>query len=363
MDLCPPTPTVPAALVTVVLAEDVPPAVDVLGSADTADDVPATGATPFHLCSAAKTLTAVGVLRLARRGVLDLDADVRDLVPLEVAGPTGPTLRQLLGHRGGVVDPAGAFEPSAGPAAATADVLAGSTAAHPGPVRVTTEPGAAFAYSDAGYCVVERAVEVATGRSFADALHDEVVAPLGLTATGFWSGEPADAVTGSRAEVVTGSRAEVVTASRADVVARLAGSAAAGHDAEGRRVAGRRVHYAGPAASGLWCSPPDLAVLLAALGRALDGRGGVLLGPDEGAALVSDPADLGVGLGVFPFGPTGRPCVMTQGWGVGFQCQIRWYPAVRGAVAVVINADPGVGQDASVVGATVGAVVDARGWR
>lgn len=354
MDLCPPTPAAPAALVTVVLAGDAPPAVGVRGRADAADDVPATSATPFHLCSAAKTLTAVGVLRLARRGILDLDADVRDLVPLEVAGPTGPTLRQLLGHRGGVVDPAGAFEPSAGPVAATADVLAGSTAAHPGPVRVTAEPGAAFAYSDAGYCVVERAVEVATGRSFADALHDEVVAPLGLTATGFWSGEPADAVTGSRVDV---------NGSRADVVARLAGSAAAGHDAEGRRVAGRRVHYAGLAASGLWSSPDDLAVLLADLGRALDGRGGVLLDPDEGAALVSDPDGLGVGLGVFPFGPAGRPCVMTQGWGVGFQCQIRWYPAARGAVTVVINADPGVGQDASVVGATIGSVVDGRGWR
>ncbi|MCG7287980.1 beta-lactamase family protein [Cellulomonas sp. ACRRI] len=347
MDLCPPTPAAPSALATVVLAGDAPPAVGVRGPADAADGVPATSATPFHLCSAAKTLTAVGVLRLARRGVLDLDADVRDLVALDVAGPTGPTLRQLLGHRGGVVDPAGAFEPSAGPAAATADVLAGSTAAHPGPVRVTAEPGAAFAYSDAGYCVVERAVEVATGRAFADALHDEVATPLGLTATGFWSGEPADAVIGPRAEVVT----------------RLAASAAAGHDADGRRVAGRRMHYAGPAASGLWSSPDDLAVLLADLGRALDGRGGVLLDPDQGAALVSDPDGLGVGLGVFLFGPTGRPCVMTQGWGVGFQCQIRWYPAAHGAVAVVINADPGTGQDASVVGATVGSVVDGRGWR
>jgi CubicO group peptidase (beta-lactamase class C family) len=337
----------PPALVTVVVDGDRPPVVDVSGWADVADRVPAVRTTPFHLCSAAKAVTAVGVLRLAARGVLDLDADVRALVPLDVPGRVGPTLRQLLGHRGGVVDPPGAFEPATGPVPAVADVVAGATTAHPGPVRVTAEPGSAFAYSDAGYCVVERAVEVATGESFTDVLHREVVAPLGLAATGFWTGEAAGVVRGPRAAVV----------------ARLAASAAAGHHADGRRVAGGRAHYPGLAASGLWSSPEDLAVLLADLGRALDGRGGVLLDAEQAAALVRDPGDLGVGLGVFPFGAADRPCVMTQGWGVGFQCQLRWYPAARGAVAVVVDADPGIPQDASVVGATMATLVDGRGWR
>lgn len=309
--------------------------------------MPATPATPFHLCSAAKAVTAIGVLRLAARGVLDVDADVRALVPLDVPGRAGPTLRHLLGHRGGVADPPGAFEPAAGRVPATVDVLAGVTAAHPGRVRVTTEPGSGYAYSDAGYCVVERAVEVATGEAFADVLHREVVAPLGLEATGFWAGEAADEARGPRAEVV----------------ARLAASAASRHHADGRRVAGARAHYAGLAASGLWASAADLAVLLADVGRSLDGRGGVLLDADQGAALVRDPGGLGVGLGVFPFGAPGRPCVMTQGWGVGFQCQLRWYPAAHGAVAVAAGVDPGVAQDASAVGAAVAAVVDGRGWR
>ena len=342
-----PTTAAPPALVTVVVEDGRPTLVDVAGWADTAGRVPATPATPFHLCSAAKAVTAVGVLRLAARGLLDLDADVRELVPLDVPGRAGPTLRQLLGHRGGVVDPPGAFEPCAGRVPATADVLAGTTAAHPGPVRVAAEPGSCFAYSDAGYCVVERAVEVATGAPFADVLHQEVAAPLGLRSTGFWAGEPADEARGPRAAVV----------------ARLAVSAAAGRRSDGRRVAGGRAHYAGLAASGLWASAEDLAVLLADVGRALDGRGGVLLDADQGAALVRDPGGLGVGLGVFPFGAPGRPCVMTQGWGVGFQCQVRWYPAARGAVAVVLGADPGVAQDASAVGAAVAAVVDGRGWR
>jgi CubicO group peptidase (beta-lactamase class C family) len=335
------------ALVTVVVEDGRPPVVDVAGYADLAERVPATATTPVHLCSAAKAVTAVGVLRLAGRRVLDLDADVRALVPLDVPGRTGPTLRQLLGHRGGIIDPPGAFEPATGRVPPTADVLAGTTAAHVGPVRVTAEPGSGFAYSDAGYCVVERAVEVATGESFADVLHREVVAPLGLASTGFWAGEAAAQVRGPRAAVV----------------ARLAGSAAAGHHADGRRVAGTRAHYAGLAASGLWASAADLAVLLDDVGRALDGRGGVLLDADQGAALVRDPRGLGVGLGVFPFGAPGRTCVMTQGWGVGFQCRLRWYPAAGGAVAVVVAADPGVGQDESVMGTTVAAVADGRGWR
>lgn len=317
------------------------------GLADRVTGRPLTGTTPMHLCSMAKSLAAVVVLRLAGRGVLDLDADVRDLVPVEVAATgRGPSLRDLLAHRGGVVDPDGAFLPDAGPAPATAEVVAGRSAAHPGPVRVTATPGEGFSYSDAGYCLVELAVEVATGASFADALHREVAEPLGLTSTAAWAGGAGDPTT-----------------SQGAAVARIAAAAAAGHRADGSRVPGGRVHYAGLAASGLWSTPEEVGVLLADLVRCWSGSGdGVLLDPGQAAAMLDDAGEPGVGRGAFVLGSADRPCVMTQGWGEGFQGQLRGYPRAGGGLAVLVNHDPGVPQAESVVGRTLASLAGERGW-
>lgn len=338
----------PVGIATVVVDPREGVAVRVEGLADASTGRPLTAGTPMHLCSAAKAVAAVVVLRLAGRGVLDLDADVRDLVPVEVTAPgaAGPSLRDLLAHRGGVADPDGAFEPDAGPAPATADVVAGRTAAHPGPVRVTAAPGTGFAYSDAGYCLVELAVEAATGQAFADVVHREVAEPLGLRSTAVWAGEPGDPAT-----------------PRGAAVALIAASAAAGHRPDGSRVPGERLHYAGLAASSLWSTPEEAGALLADLVRCWSGSGGgVLLGPDEVVAMLDDAGEPGVGRGVFVLGSAERPCVMTQGWGDGFQGQLRGYPAAGSGVAVLVNQNPGVPQPESVVGRTVAALAGERGW-
>jgi hypothetical protein len=88
----------------------------------------------------------------------------------------------------------------------------------------------------------------------------------------------------------------------------------------------------------------------------------VLLGPDEVAAMLDDAGEPGVGRGVFVLGSAERPCVMTQGWGDGFQGQLRGYPAAGGGVAVLVNQNPGVPQPESVVGRTVAALAGERGW-
>ena len=132
--------------------------------------------------------------------------------------------------------------------------------------------------------------------------------------------------------------------------------------ADGTRVAGGRAHYAGLAASSLWSSPADVAVLLADLGRALAGGDGVLLDRMQGAVLRHDPDDVGAGPGTFLLGDAERPCVMTQGWGLGFQGQVRWYPRSRGAAAVLVNCEPGVAQADSVVGRRLSALAAAHGW-
>ncbi|WP_273653657.1 serine hydrolase domain-containing protein [Cellulomonas fimi] len=320
------------ALATVVVPGGAPPVVTVDGLADTSTGRAADASTPFHLCSTAKTVTAVVALRLARAGLLDLDADVRAVLDVEVVPPgPGPTVRQLLSHHGGVVDAPDAFTPAPDEAPSTADVVAGRTPHHAGPVRVTAPPGVAFSYTDAGYCLVERVVETVTSSSFADVVHREVVEPLGLAATTVWAGEPTAAGT------------------RAQTLARVVATACAGHHRDGTRVDGVRVHYAGPSASGLWSSPADVALLLADLLRAWRGDESVLLDPASAAAMTEDRHDDGVGLGVFVDGPR----VMTQGWGVGFQAKVLADRDADRAVAVLLARDPGVPQEESVVGRTV----------
>jgi CubicO group peptidase (beta-lactamase class C family) len=339
------------AVAAVVVEPGQDPAVAVTGHADTAIGRLADAGTVLHACSAAKAVTAVVVLRLAQDGLLDLDDDVRRWVPVPLdpaAGGRAPTLRELLRHAGGVTDPAGSFEPADGAAPPLLDVLAGRSGAHPGPVRVTHAPGSGFRYADGGYCLLERVVEVVTGLPFATAAHRGVVEPLGLTATAFWDGTDPDATTDP------GVRA---------VLHRVTARAAAGHRADGTRVPGIRRHYPGLAASGLWTTPAELGVLLADLGRAWAGADdAVLLDAWHAAAMLDDAAEPGVGLGVFVLGAARGVCVMTQGWGDGFQCQARVYPQQGGVLAVLTNADPGVDQASSVVGAMLRRLAGARGW-
>lgn len=309
---------------------------------------PVDEATTFHACSMAKLVTTIGVLRLVEAGALALDDDVRDLLgPDAVAIPTGlraPTLRELLAHQGGIDDPSGAFEPTAAGSPSAAEILTGATAAHAGPVTVVRAPGAGFSYSDAGYVLVERIVEVATGSPFAETLHRVVVAPLGLTSTAFWTGE------------VAGPHSP-------DVVRQVAATAALGHDTSGRPVTGNRVHYPGLAASGLWMTPGDLGLLLRDLARSLAGDDDwVLLSPASALAMSEGVGTRGVGLGSFRLAAAHGLCLMSQGWGAGFQAQARVYVGDRGAVAVLVAADPGVPQESSVVGRTVTRLAQRQGW-
>ena len=60
-----------------------------------------------------------------------------------------------------------------------AEALAGAR------VRAFGAPGELYAYSNAGYWLVGRAIERATGLRFEEAMREHVLAPLGLAATGF----------------------------------------------------------------------------------------------------------------------------------------------------------------------------------
>ncbi|MFE0463760.1 serine hydrolase domain-containing protein, partial [Kitasatospora sp. NPDC058965] len=137
------------------------------GLADTAHRRAATPETVYKLGSVTKTFTATAVCLAADRGLLDLDAPVPGRY-----GDPAPTVRQLLGHRGGF----GAFYAfHYGPGDSPVD-----PADYLVPLR---PPGTGWEYANLGYYLLGRLLEQATGRPLAGYLRSEVFEPLGMVDT------------------------------------------------------------------------------------------------------------------------------------------------------------------------------------
>ena len=147
----------------------------------------------FRIASLSKPITAAAILVLVEQGRLRLDARALDLLgPVEP--PAGKsldprfgriTVRQLLQHTGGFdrqvssdpmfrsIDVAGdlGVAPPAGPAAILRWMLGRP---------LDFEPGARYAYSNFGYCVLGRILERASGRSYEAAVKSLVLEPAGI---------------------------------------------------------------------------------------------------------------------------------------------------------------------------------------
>lgn len=148
--------------------------------------VPADADTLFRVGSVSKLFTDLAVVALHERGELDLDRPVSESLPGFAPGTEGAaggeeiTLRHLMAHRAGLVrePPAGHYFDDSSPSLReTVDSLNG--------VPLVFPPGARQKYSNAGIAVVGRALEVAAGKPFAEAVTETVLAPLGLDSSSF----------------------------------------------------------------------------------------------------------------------------------------------------------------------------------
>jgi non-ribosomal peptide synthase protein (TIGR01720 family) len=193
--------------------------------------------TLFPVGSVSKHVTALAVLRLAEKGVLDLDADVNTYLrqwSLPGLDPDHPvTLRRLLNHTAGLVlTPVVTYRRDE-QRPTLLDVLHGRPPALTEPIRGAYRPGSRYDYSGNNYAVVEQVVVDVTGMPFADAAATLVLDPLRMRDSSF-----------------------------APTFAEQRGDVARGHSATGRPIDGGWRHGALPAAGGLWSTPSDLARLV-----------------------------------------------------------------------------------------------------
>ncbi len=136
----------------------------------------ATPRTTYRTASITKCFTATAVMQLVEAGKVSLDDDIRTWVPEFPAKPWPITVRQLLGHLGGVSH-------YKDPAKENRSILRMNTAQALGIFKdwpLVFEPGTEFTYSSYGYNLLWALVEHASGMPFGEYLQKNVFAPAGM---------------------------------------------------------------------------------------------------------------------------------------------------------------------------------------
>jgi CubicO group peptidase (beta-lactamase class C family) len=149
------------------------------GFADLENNVPATADTSYRMASVTKPMTAIAVLKLVEDGKIDLDAEVQRYVDYFPRKAYAVTIRQLLGHQGGIshyrdYDKEGHIRDPKTTREALAVFADWDLAA---------EPGTKFIYSSYGFNLLGAVVEGASGQPYGTYMREQVWAPLGMTAT------------------------------------------------------------------------------------------------------------------------------------------------------------------------------------
>ena len=148
------------------------------GLASIEHGIPITSATRFRIASISKSFTKALIGRLVDQKLLSLDDTLSRWLPT-VPSANRITLRQLLTHRAGVPNMNSlpydeeAFDPNS-----LATLVESIARAKP-----DFEPGSRFRYSNGGYALLARVVELVTHAPFDEVLTREILLPLHLDQT------------------------------------------------------------------------------------------------------------------------------------------------------------------------------------
>jgi CubicO group peptidase (beta-lactamase class C family) len=176
------------------------------GLAELAVNRKADAATEFRIGSVTKQFTAAAVMKLVEQGKIGLDAPLSKYLPDFDTGGRTVTIRQLLNHASGI--PNYTAQPGFGAIVAKADLTSQDVLKLVTGVPFDFEPGKGWRYSNTNYYLLGLIIEKVSGRSYADFLKQALFKPLGLTRTGYDSGDDtvADRALGYSVEFSTNAR-------------------------------------------------------------------------------------------------------------------------------------------------------------
>ncbi|MFB5252132.1 serine hydrolase domain-containing protein [Bacillus mycoides] len=285
----------------------------------------------FNSCSISKFITTMLVLTLSDQEIVHLDEDVNDKltswnIPTNLfTSHKKVTLRNLLSHQSGIIDPPNSFEhyKLAQGMPKIPELLAGKTSYCPVPIEVNYEPESEFHYSDANFCIIEQLLEDITGKSFSRLLEELIFQPLQMKNSILFSPEDIDKT----------------------------GTFACGHNKDGTLTNEKYPFYPFAAASGIWTTPTDLSTLIIEIIHSLQGNGTLELSQKTVQDMISPQGcSKWTGLGVFLEYSNEELQIYSLGWGVGFQCMMVCNPYRGNGAVIMTNSDLGVHQKEGIIG-------------
>ncbi len=159
------------------------------GWADVERRVPVANDTIFRIASMTKSMTACCLLMLRDDRLVRLDDLVEEYLPalrgrdLVSKDSPRPTVRHLLTMSGGLVEDDPWADRQLAMSLASFDELLQS------PIHFNRAPGIAFEYSNLGYAMLGRIVEIASGKPLPQFAQERLFGPLDMTSTTFEVGE------------------------------------------------------------------------------------------------------------------------------------------------------------------------------
>jgi CubicO group peptidase (beta-lactamase class C family) len=291
------------------------------GVADIATNTPIAEDTVFRIASITKTFTAIAVMQLFERGIVDVDAPANDYLRsyrLIASDPSWrpATVRHLLTHTAGLPEMAhlsGVVRPDFGESVLAGEQLPSLAAFYGGRLGVYAEPGTRFVYNNHGPATLGQLVEDVSGEPLERYFRDHIFGPLGMADSDLWRSERI------RTRLATGYEIR----------------------SRGLKTVNERDMVTSGAAS-IYSTPSDMARYVAALLGGGSNELGSFLKPETLAAMFEpqyqpDPRIPGMGLGFFRKQLSGHLVVRHQGTHPGFHSEIAVAPDDNVAVMAFTN--------------------------
>ncbi len=274
--------------------------------------------TLFQAASISKSVAAMGSLKLAEKGKIDIEDDANKYlkswkIPAnEFTKKKTITPALMLNHNAGLtVHGFRGYAPGED-VPTLLQLLDGQPPANSKAIRADIEPGSQWRYSGGGYCVIQQMMIDVTGKTFPQIMSEFVLKPLGLKNSTYEQPLPEA----------------------------LRDNAAVGYRGNGNMVTGKYHTYPELAAAGLWTTPSDLCLFAIEIQESLAGKSGKVLSQSMTQNMTS--ARLGkYGLGLSVGKKENATHFSHGGANEGFRCVVFAYVESGKGAAVMANSDSG----------------------
>jgi CubicO group peptidase (beta-lactamase class C family) len=231
---------------------------------------PAAEETKFQAASISKSVTALGVLKLAEENNLNLDADINQYlnswkIKSRFLKNEAVTIRRLLSHTAGTKMGGFPGYEKSDTIPSTLDILTGK--GQRSAIELDTVPGVKFMYSNEGYVILQLLIEEVSGNSFEQYFEKDIFSPLKMTHTTF---------------------NQLPKTKNVSIA----------HDKEGTPYPGEWAVYPEMSAAGLWTTPSDLARFCIAVENAFYGYEDAFISQKMAQEMLTPVQNWGLGVGL-----------------------------------------------------------------